>query len=55
MFNLEEEIKSWECLLNRGEIDELTYKQEVDKLIKKDEKRKNFLLTNRWPRVILRT
>lgn len=40
MFNLEEEIKSWECLLDRGEIDEITYKQEVDKLIRKNEKRK---------------
>ena len=41
MFNLEEEIKAWKYLLDIGEIDEITYNEEINKLKLKDEKRKN--------------
>lgn len=41
MFNLEEEIKAWKYLLDTGEIDEITYNEEINKLKLKDEKRKN--------------
>lgn len=42
MFNLEEEIKAWKYLLDTGEIDEITYNEEINKLKLKDEKRKNY-------------
>lgn len=41
MFSIEEEIKAWKYLLDTGEIDEITYNQEINKLKIKDEKRKN--------------
>ncbi|MGN1269949.1 MAG: hypothetical protein ACI4UU_03685 [Clostridia bacterium] len=37
MFNLEE-IKAWKYLLDAGEIDEITYNEEINKLKLKDEK-----------------
>lgn len=42
MFNLEEEIKAWKYLLDTGEIDELTYNKEINKLKLKAEKRKRY-------------
>lgn len=42
MFNSEEEIKVWKHLLDIGKIDEITYNREINRLIRKDEKRKKY-------------
>lgn len=43
MFNLNlEEIKEWKYLLDTGKIDEITYNEEINKIIRKYEERKNY-------------
>ena len=39
MAKLEEEICAWKKLLDSGEIDEITYNEETNKLIEKEKRR----------------
>ena len=42
MFDLEKEINVWKCLLDAGEIDEITYNKQINELKRKDIIRKKY-------------